>query len=323
MGDRPENATPSATASCGTLNPKPQRQARKCNAFRDGLLRGFANCNRLVYESGKRAGVKTKPAQLRRFTILSQQFSEAGGMLLKGGKLVDRAAVLAKFDGVVQSMYSTVVNSTTSGGSLQQQQQQQQQPQQQVASGDYTSVPTTVNGMQSGGSVAAGGQVAVHVGGGNGSGKMAIVYPIMPAQAHKQSEEHTENATVHAVSHQGEGDAVYGGSEAGRGGGGGVPGPLEQNVESNDHVHIGLGVGSNFQSSHEVRGVENQAMGGGGGGGIVFGHERPAPLHLRTMSYLRNLFSCCSSEPHSQALDDDILNPSHTRVKRPGGSSNS
>ena len=243
-------------------------------------------------------------------------------MLLKGGKLVDRAAVLAKFDGVVQSMYSTVVNSTTSRGSSQEQQQQQQQQQQQVESEDYTSVPTTVNGMQNGGSGAVGGQEAVHVGGGNGNGKTAIAYPIMPTQSHKQSEERAESATVPAVSHQWQGDALYAGADAGGGGGGGeVSDPLELKVVSLDHFDMGPSVGSTFQTPHDVHGVQHRAI--GGGGGIVFGHERPAPLHQRAISYLRNLFSCCSSEPHSQALDDDILNPSHTRVKRPGGPSNS
>lgn len=124
---------------------------------------------------------------------------------------------------------------------------------------------------------------------------------------------HAEGGTPHAAAagHRvGKGEGVYAGAELPKGEGGVVAGPVEPNV-----ILLGL------EPSFHAGGVgEGDGM-GGGGGGMVFGHERPAPFHRMVLSYIRSLFSCCSSEPHSQALDDDILNPSHTRVKRPGRSS--
>ncbi len=82
-------------------------QARRCDAFRDGLLRGFANCNKLVCESSKRAGIKGRPAQLRRFTILSQHFTPDDGTLKASGA-VDRKLVISRLGHVIESMYGAV-----------------------------------------------------------------------------------------------------------------------------------------------------------------------------------------------------------------------
>jgi hypothetical protein len=82
-------------------------QARRCDAFRDALLKGFANCNKLVCESSKRAGIKGRPAQLRRFTILSQQFSKGDGTLKPTG-VVDRKVIIARLGHVIESMYGAV-----------------------------------------------------------------------------------------------------------------------------------------------------------------------------------------------------------------------
>lgn len=71
-------------------------EARRCPQFRAALLKGFANCNKLVYESSKRTGLQEKPSQLRRYAVLSEQFSMADGTLHPDGR-VNRALVLRQF----------------------------------------------------------------------------------------------------------------------------------------------------------------------------------------------------------------------------------
>ncbi|KAJ1495413.1 hypothetical protein T484DRAFT_3551522 [Baffinella frigidus] len=87
-------------------------EARRCQFFRSALLKGFANCNKLVYESSKRTGLEEKPSQLRRYAILSEQFSVEGGTLHPDGR-VNRPRILDQFTTVVESMYGAVATNKT------------------------------------------------------------------------------------------------------------------------------------------------------------------------------------------------------------------
>eukprot|EP00284_Hemiselmis_tepida_P010098 CAMPEP_0174933714 /NCGR_PEP_ID=MMETSP1355-20121228/46669_1 /TAXON_ID=464990 /ORGANISM="Hemiselmis tepida, Strain CCMP443" /LENGTH=201 /DNA_ID=CAMNT_0016180245 /DNA_START=336 /DNA_END=938 /DNA_ORIENTATION=+ len=71
--------------------------------FRDGLLAAFGRCNKMVQESARRQGIQRPPTILRRFALVTDQFTLEGGLLLPTGK-PNRQAVAFRFSDVISRM---------------------------------------------------------------------------------------------------------------------------------------------------------------------------------------------------------------------------
>ena len=88
--------------------------AKTCSAFHMAMLKGFAACNKKIWEASRRSAishVNRKPAQLRRYTILPDQFSPIDETLRPDGT-VDRSRVLDIYAEVIESMYGAANTGT-------------------------------------------------------------------------------------------------------------------------------------------------------------------------------------------------------------------
>lgn len=88
--------------------------AKTCSAFHTAMLKGFAACNKKIWEASRRSAfshVNRKPAQLRRYTILPELFSPIDQTLRPDGT-VDRSRVLDIYAEVIESMYGAANTGT-------------------------------------------------------------------------------------------------------------------------------------------------------------------------------------------------------------------
>lgn len=94
-------------------------ECKDCPKFIEGLLKGFATCNRLVAESSRRLNFLGRVAQLKKFAMLLEQLSQERGTLDQNGQ-VSRFGVLTRFESVVASIYgmqqTSNLNSLVGGG---------------------------------------------------------------------------------------------------------------------------------------------------------------------------------------------------------------
>ena len=112
-GDRLAPAAREFAAMNGS-NALTVEDAKTCSAFHTAMLKGFAACNKKVWEASRRtsfSNVNCKPAQLRRYTILPELFTPIDETLRTDGT-VDRTRVLDLYAEVIESMYGAATTGT-------------------------------------------------------------------------------------------------------------------------------------------------------------------------------------------------------------------
>ena len=91
-------------------------EAKMCSAFHVAMLKAFTVCNKTVWATSKKPTMftisKSKPPQLRRYTILPEQFTVLEQTLHPDGS-VNRARVLELYSDVVESMYGAATTGTS------------------------------------------------------------------------------------------------------------------------------------------------------------------------------------------------------------------
>lgn len=239
-------------------------EARKCTFFKNALLKGFAGCNKMVYESCKRAGLQEKPAQLRRYTILSDQWSVEDGTLLVDGK-INRREILSRYAQVVESMYGAVMTNTVEAA--------------RVSNTHSSIVASAISDL--GGSLSQPPTLTDPL-------AAASMIPTLPGPPHGVPPP-PDNTLAPAPSLE----------------------VSPQSVESN-------GVGGAVLEPPSGQDLFPTFPDGisipSGSSAIVKDRAPPPSAMSKCWSSLRALCPCAG--PHSQVLDDDILNPGHTVAKR-------
>ena len=251
-------------------------EAKTCSAFHMAMLKAFAVCNKMVWETSKRMANSNgtqKPSQLRRYTILFEHFTAIDETLRPDGS-VDRARVLELYAEVVESMYGAA----TTG----------------------TSDPVCVTPVHPafGGSVRAldsGIASDVH----SSPAAQKIPLPVDYPAGSNYNESESTQSTLDAQA------AANG----------------QHNAESDLHDN-NLSPGERMASMTYNNIHANQLLSPAASlprkdadaDTYVLDKEPTPNFGVRMCSYFKTFLPCLG--PHSQVLDDDILNPSHTIVKR-------
>jgi hypothetical protein len=264
-------------------------EARACKAFHVAILHGFAACNKMVWEASRRIGLFSssanhKAAQLRRYTILPEPFSHDELTLCADGS-VNRERVLELFSDVVESMYGAATSNQADAVCV-------------------SSIhPST--GLENIEAVRVNDSSALQWPQDNanfaslGPGGQKVPNPLNLPRNRKyndfeESTQSTQETQAMPDQHPLELDINYNKLES----------PVKVHIPRDAIVHDKYLL-TPAKSLPEIE--RDKAP-------YVLAKEPTPNFVKRSWSYLKTFMPCFGT--HSQALDDDILNPHHTIVKR-------
>ena len=248
-------------------------EAKTCTAFHRAMLKGFTVCNKMVWETSKRTNALQKPDQLRRYTILPEQFTPVDETLRPDGS-VDRTRVLELYADVVESMYGAATTGTAEPVSV-------------------TPLHPSIVGIDRSTSDVADTFRYLDVQQGHAAlppdGQQVpqpVDYPGNGMYNESESTQSTQDAQAAASQHQVGSEACM------------TPTTPHANIYNSQLL----------SPARSLPKIEPQSA------PFVLATEPKPNAAARLWSYLKTFCPCLG--PHSQALDDDILNPGHTIVKR-------
>ena len=284
-------------------NASTVEEARNCSAFHQAMLLGFAECNRKAWENSKRLGKITadcRPAQLRRYTVLPDQFSYEERTLCRDGS-VDRERVLELFSEVIDSMYGAATTGTADPVSV-------------------TPVHSFLGGGRIETSFVDGSAWSPHAARSSYVAPSADMRKMPWPLSHVNSNYNESESTQSTLDARGWTPASSTGVDA----------DLKIQADTSraqnpEALPVPPGNEGAAQVKTHARDFDDQLLtptkslleierAVTSSGSYVLAQEPKPSAVARVCSYMKTFLPCLG--PHSQVLDDDILNPQHTVVKR-------
>lgn len=251
-------------------------EAKTCSAFHMAMLKAFALCNKMVWETFRRlenSSNAQKPSQLRRYTILPEHFTAIDDTLRPDGS-VDRARVLELYAEVVESMYGAATTGTSDPVCV---------------TPVHPAFGGSVQALDSGVSPESIQAPDVHSSPG-GAQKVPLPFDYPVGSKYNESESTQSTLDAQAAAN----------------------GQHDNNLSPGERMatmtHNNINAKQLLSPTASLPRIDTDTD------TYVLDKEPTPNFGTRMCSYFKTFLPCLG--PHSQVLDDDILNPSHTIVKR-------